>query len=135
MKIPVQRTEAGIFVDGVRIEAADCAGRLSPDALRDLGIGARSRIKRCQHCGAYYLGDWKSVTCSVACRDARQLAAHLDRQRKKRTADKARRKSPGFAGDCEVRCQHCGDLFVSIRRSARYCSAACKQSAYRSRAE
>ncbi len=30
-------------------------------------------------------------------------------------------------------CQKCGELFESERRSARYCSKACRQSAYRNR--
>ncbi len=31
------------------------------------------------------------------------------------------------------RCAHCGEVFESQRKSARYCSAACRQGAFRDR--
>jgi len=34
---------------------------------------------------------------------------------------------------CDNTCKHCGEPFESISAAARYCSAKCKQAAYRER--
>jgi hypothetical protein len=129
----LDHTDKGLRLDGHRIVAADHTGRL-PDGLRfELGLGARIRVLKCRVCGAYYLGDWSTTTCGTVCGHRDRLQRHLARQSQARQMMRERRQHPRYYGDHEARCGHCGDLFPSHRTSARYCSAACRQAAYRQR--
>jgi len=83
----------------------------------------------CCHCGRPVILNGRRkkpihVVCSVKCRHAAYAAAARNRAR-------ARQRSPG-----ERSCANaaCGEGFVPKRSDARYCSPACKQSAYRRRA-
>jgi hypothetical protein len=62
--------------------------------------------------------------CSPECSYKTRLERRKQLRRLKREARATRER---------VTCKHCGQPFVPKRDDARYCSAACKQAAYRQR--
>ena len=79
------------------------------DAMRYGGT-----VSNCDYCGRYIVGAAKRY-CSDRCRND----AYMERRRQRHEAKL--RKS----------CAVCGKAFTAKRADAKYCSPACKQSAYR----
>lgn len=83
----------------------------------------REPLKRiCRHCGRiYYVGrtiGGHRFYCSVRCAKDVQIAITRNKRAEMRT---------------EIVCLHCNKRFFGSRNDQRYCSAACKQKAYRQR--
>jgi len=131
---------------GIAIRTHDDRGRLDSDtvsALRTLPNMnrlnyARVRLKRCAHCGRRFIGDWSRRGCSKACVDAIQaakLAAVTIGRALAKKAKSAFPHKPPFSVTRQVRCDECRKPIAGRERDRRhnYCSAACRQTAYRMR--
>jgi hypothetical protein len=109
-------------------------GYSEPDAIPELGIETISQLKqgssgfkrvrpgRC-HCGSWFIGEVARKSCSDACQHVRQTE-------QRREWDKRRTR---YKADRFQSCVACGQEFEASRSTAKYCSASCKQAAYRAR--
>lgn len=87
----------------------------------------------CRECGQLFVCRWKEspregwrggrVLCNV-CRPQREARLQAAAMRRLR----ARQRQP-----LDVACGHCGTRFEAKRKTARFCSAACRAAAHRAR--
>jgi endogenous inhibitor of DNA gyrase (YacG/DUF329 family) len=93
---------------------------------RPAGFGfSNYRERNCSRCGRQFFSTGYVDYCSNQC----QQADRNERRREQRAQERAsRRREPG-------KCVVCGTKLVDqVRSTLRYCSDACRQQAYRSRA-
>jgi hypothetical protein len=123
-----------LYVDGVQVTVEDSDKRLDMQTIRELDAAGyiqawnwNARVRRCVQCQTIYIGHWRSKYCSDVCRKPERNRAARDSMQK-RAQGRARRR------DAET-CEQCGSPCQGQRAGRRYCSTACKQRAYRQRAD
>jgi hypothetical protein len=122
----------GLFVGDLRIYTAgapDENGAPLTNEVRDaLRLFDHARLHRCSGCGSAFIAHHAARLCSAECRKA-ALAFSQAKATKKRIELTAWTRAHR-----EGECLHCGSgLNGSARRTRRFCSAACRQAAYRAR--
>jgi len=120
--------DGGLFAGPVRIWCSDAEGRLPWEAQEALNVGDHARLHRCSECGKRFIAHHAARLCSGACRKAAK-----DKVARRHNQKRRRLLSIGVL-EREIYCAHCGSLVRNPkRRTAAYCSPACRQAAYRAR--
>jgi hypothetical protein len=113
-----------------RIDDALTAEAASAGSNMPVGLDPSARLHRCVGCGAPFIAHPAARLCSPECRTAFKRAS----QRKassKRTIRRGERRAA-----LRVRCRQCGEpVERASRRQRAFCSNACRQAAYRARAD
>jgi predicted nucleic acid-binding Zn ribbon protein len=124
---------SGVRLDDNRLDRIDDA--LSAKALirgsnRPVGLDPSARLHRCVGCGAPFIAHPAARLCSAECRIAFQRASQRKASAKRSIKRDERRAA------LRVRCRQCGEPVESAsRRQRAFCSNACRQAAYRARAD
>lgn len=88
----------------------------------------RLRLKVCTICGASFIGHWKAETCSQVCRRVR----HETQVRQNNARISEKRKSRRESRDgLRTKCGWCGGPLTATNRRREWCSAKCRQAAWR----
>ena len=139
--IPVELREAGLFAGDIRVYAASAPGvhgaRLDEDVAEALGLMNRlydsgpskeARLHRCTECNRHFIAHWQTKRCSPDCMAiaANQSTLKAVAKRTEQRRHYAERRDTRY-------CTVCDAAISDAVRRPRFCSAACKQKAYRER--
>ena len=121
--------ETAVLVNGETLQFWTAPRKLTPQVvdriLRPYHPEDRALwIKQCQECQGYFIGRYAAQVCGETC--------HTKRRRRQVNANNAKRNRHVYRDEDRDCCQ-CGRPFMPSRSDAKYCSAACRQAAYRKR--
>ena len=105
----------------------DDSGRPVAQVLRVFGWPQRSRVRWCNVCANVFVGDYAQWQCSDECR--REYLRRVRRPYELQRAHERRKQREKVTNEC----YWCGRLIDAQRVTRRYCSASCRQLAYRQR--
>lgn len=114
------------FVGDVRIRF-DGYGNLDREFRLQAQLCNHARLHGCKVCDSRFIGHLAAFYCSPECR---KVVAKKSLARYRENRKRIRELSPE---SWDFTCHHCGQHSRGKRRTGKYCSAACKQAAYRSR--
>jgi hypothetical protein len=100
---------------------------LAEPCRESLGLCNHAKLHCCGVCGRRFVARWATRRCSAECRKP-VAAASLEKHRTKYKGLRER-----YPDRRAFVCAHCGQADDGRRSSRKYCSAACRQAAYRSR--
>jgi hypothetical protein len=131
---PTERTDGSqplmLYVGDVLVETA-CGhyygdGVLTPATLARLAFPRTARLRQCV-CRRWYIAHWQARWCSDQCRLPHR-AAMTRRENARRAELRAEWRARSNSW-----CRHCRGPLHAARASRLFCSAKCRQAAYRSR--
>lgn len=118
-----------LFAGSVPVHCGDHLRRLDDETIEALNLSHHARLHNCAVCSSYYIAHHAARTCSSQCRKVETAKAQAKVTKKRSDYRKWCRENPEGR-----RCARCNNWHEhGQRNSSKYCSAACRQAAYRSR--